>query len=173
MKNYFEKLNLRIAWLCYGDLNTKFYHASTITRTRKNKILGLKENNNWIFNHQQIRDHILDHFITIYKTEHSYCSRSPHLYPVPHPTILNDHHNLLNSKPDLPEIQQALFSFQPLKAPGPDGLHPIFFQTYWYHTQRHLAQIIDDTFTTCHVDEELNKTFITLIPKKTKCIYYS
>lgn len=29
------------------------------------------------------------------------------------------------------EIKNVVLSFQPFKDPGPDGLHPFFYQKYW------------------------------------------
>lgn len=96
-----------------------------------------------------------------------------HLFNVPHPTIAQNTHHALTMLPDLPKIKVALFSFKPYKALGPDGLHSIFFQTYWLQTFHHIFHLVHQAFSTCKIPEELNKTFITLIPKKPNIEYIS
>ena len=34
----------REEWIAYGDINTKFYHASTLVRRKRNRIERLKNN---------------------------------------------------------------------------------------------------------------------------------
>lgn len=50
-------------------------------------------------------------------------------------TQITNQHSLdlleLGNIPSINEIQKTVFSFQPYKAPGPDGVHPFFYQNYW------------------------------------------
>ena len=54
------------------------------------------------------------------------------------------------------EMVLALKKMEPLKAPGPDGLPPLFFQHYW--------QVLS-CLSTGIIPPSINRTFITLIPK--------
>ncbi|KAK9921713.1 hypothetical protein M0R45_030213 [Rubus argutus] len=63
------------------------------------------------------------------------------------------------------EVEVALKNMGPTKAPGPDGMPPIFYQKYW-------SVVGDDVIATClgflngsRGVEELNHTLIALIPK--------
>lgn len=127
----FWKEKSRINWLLQGDSNTKFFHASTLNKRRRNRILALKnESGNWIEDQDEVFRHITDFFSNMYTTNHlSYPNH--HYYP-PH----NNHQNttLSASKVALLDaplrdfvIINAIKSFKPPKAPGPDGIQPIFF----------------------------------------------
>lgn len=63
------------------------------------------------------------------------------------------------------EVHRALFSMKPFKAPGPDGLQPVFFQRYWNYTSEAVCNIVRNAFSTGLVPEGLNSTLISLIPK--------
>ena len=54
------------------------------------------------------------------------------------------------------EMVLALKKMEPLKAPGPDGLPPLFFQ--------HYCQVLS-CLSTGIIPPSINRTFITLIPK--------
>lgn len=64
----------------------------------------------------------------IFYSEHLFSSSNYKLYEVPHPTISFHEHSKITLLATIPEIHASLFSFKPFKAPGPDGLHPMFFQ---------------------------------------------
>lgn len=54
-------------------------------KRRNNRILGLKDSKNqWIFDAQVITDHIYQHFLCVYSTDHSFSSLNKPLYHVPH-----------------------------------------------------------------------------------------
>lgn len=94
---------------------------------RRNKIIELKDKvGNPIIRETNIQNHILNHFKDLFVTSHS-CSPNRHFIPVnnfqPSPKTRDPS---LNTPRDN-EILVALKSFKPLKAPGPDGLHPLFF----------------------------------------------
>ena len=59
----------------------------------------------------------------------------------------------------------ALKQMEPLKAPGLDGLPPLFFQHYW----QSIGDVVTDTVLSCLasgvIPPSINQTFITLIPK--------
>ena len=63
------------------------------------------------------------------------------------------------------EIKAGLWSLKAFKAPGPDGLHAGFFQRFWPIVGNLVVDEVRKIFIDMAVPEELNKTFITLIPK--------
>lgn len=63
------------------------------------------------------------------------------------------------------EIKEAMFNFKPYKAPGPDGLHPYFYQRYWPELRGKVSHFCEEIFNTNIIPEELNKTLVCLIPK--------
>ena len=66
------------------------------------------------------------------------------------------------------EIKRAIFSFQPYKAPGSDGFHPIFFQRFWNIVGHSITSCIKDIFLARKIPPNLNTTLICLILKVSK-----
>ncbi|XP_024012343.1 uncharacterized protein LOC112086786 [Eutrema salsugineum] len=66
------------------------------------------------------------------------------------------------------EVRRALFSLNPGKAPGPDGLTALFYQKFWGTIKMDLLQTIRDFFSSGKFDAQLNETNICLIPEGDK-----
>lgn len=64
------------------------------------------------------------------------------------------------------EVKHALFSIGDLKAPGPDGLHAIFYKRFWDMLGGDLTKEVLQAMNTATIPEGWNNTTIVLIPKK-------
>lgn len=108
-----------------GDRNTRYFHQSVTIRRMSNRILCLRDEvGNEISEPVEIRSHILRFYTMLYSTEQISCPRTD--------TFVGAHSCLdISYLPSTEEIRAALFSMKPLKAPGPDGFHPIFFLKSW------------------------------------------
>ncbi|KAL6145048.1 hypothetical protein ACLB2K_055736 [Fragaria x ananassa] len=63
------------------------------------------------------------------------------------------------------KILEAVKSIGPLKAPGPDGLHAIFYQKHWEEVKQVMIPLIKNFFMNNFDLKDLNHTNIALIPK--------
>ena len=63
------------------------------------------------------------------------------------------------------EVQVALSQMAPLKARGPDGMPPLFYQHYWNLVSKDITHSVLSFLNSASLPEHLNHTFITLIPK--------
>ena len=63
------------------------------------------------------------------------------------------------------EILAALSQMSSLKAPSPDGLQASFYQKYWKIVGKSVCKMVRAFFHNGHLLKEINRTFITLIPK--------
>lgn len=63
------------------------------------------------------------------------------------------------------EVQQVVFQMGATKAPGPDGLSGIFYQSQWHIIHEDIFHLVNSFFREGTFDQELNLTHITLIPK--------
>ena len=63
------------------------------------------------------------------------------------------------------EILAALSQMSSLKAPGPVGLQASFYQKYWKIVGKFVCKMVRAFFHNGHLLKEINRTFITLIPK--------
>ncbi|XP_062028661.1 uncharacterized protein LOC133744595 [Rosa rugosa] len=64
------------------------------------------------------------------------------------------------------EIRAALFQMYPTKAPGPDGMPPMFFQKYWEVVGGDVVSAVQNFLHTRQILGEINFTHICLIPKE-------
>ena len=64
------------------------------------------------------------------------------------------------------EVKKALFQMNPTKAPGPDGMNPLFFQKYWHIVGTDVSDAVLDYINSGKFLQSINFTHITLIPKK-------
>ena len=63
------------------------------------------------------------------------------------------------------EVKKALFDMGPLKAPGPDGLNPLFYQSQWETVGGSVVKLVLSMFEKPDLIEHINGTQIVLIPK--------
>jgi hypothetical protein len=63
------------------------------------------------------------------------------------------------------EISQALKQMYPTKAPGPDGMLAIFYQTYWDIVGPEVSQAIISILHSGYTLRKINYIHITVIPK--------
>ena len=63
------------------------------------------------------------------------------------------------------EVLMAVKQMEPLKAPGPNGLSPLFFQHYWHAVEDDVTEAVLSCLSTGVIPPSINRTFITLIPK--------
>ena len=63
------------------------------------------------------------------------------------------------------EVKKALFSIVDLKAPGPDGLHAIFFKCFWGLLEDDLVDEVLGAVQSAMIPMGWNDTTIVLIPK--------
>lgn len=67
--------------------------------------------------------------------------------------------------PDEFEIKKALNSIGPLKSPGHDGLHAVFYQKNWEITKGKIISSIQHIFHTGEILVSWGDTLLCLIPK--------
>ena len=63
------------------------------------------------------------------------------------------------------EIDNALKQMAPLKAPGPDGMPPLFYQNFWDLVRGDVSGSILNFLNSGSLPSPLNHTFVRLIPK--------
>jgi hypothetical protein len=63
------------------------------------------------------------------------------------------------------EVKKALFSIGDLKAPGPDGLHTIFYKRCWPMVEEDLIAEVLQALNSAKISEGWNDIVIVLIPK--------
>ncbi|XP_061353715.1 uncharacterized protein LOC133298441 [Gastrolobium bilobum] len=154
----------RCEWMVNGDRNTKFYHATIVSRGRRNKILALKdEEDNWIGEPQALKEMVVGFFEKVYINEGTNIAPFPFFGCFPKITSPSFHQ--LHAVPSELEIKDVFFSMSPFKAPGPDWLHAIFFQSQWNTIGPSVCNLIKIDFIDPKQLRPFNKALLCLIPK--------
>lgn len=147
---------------------------STVIRRKFNKITGLKnERGVWIFDREALGQMVQNFFINLFSSESRESTlRYEHPMEVGKVIPLELEAKLVAPVSDQ-EILSAVKDFKPRKSPGPDGLHPIFFQEQWGIIKQSVVQMVYGVFQGATFPEGVNDTLISLIPKNPNPILIS
>ena len=115
----------RNMWYSSGDLNTKYYHALTKQRRVRNRIVGLHDAaGNWITDDNGVEKVAVDYFAELFTTTAP--SEFDNFLSEITPGITAQMNQWLLRLATEEEVREALFMMHPEKAPGPDGMTPLF-----------------------------------------------
>ena len=121
----------RAEWLKAGDQNTRYFHCRATQRKRRNQVYRLKDPNGmWTTSQSQVPQLFINYYSSLFTT-----SNPALIDPVVEnivPSVATEMNSRLVSEFTAAEVTQALKQMAPLKAPGPDGLPPVFYQRYWH-----------------------------------------
>ena len=92
------------------------------------------------------------------------CSMDQAMANIP-PLITPEMNDMLKKDYTQAEMDRALHQMEALKASGPDGMPPLFFQHYWQTIGDDVSTAVLSCLNIGSIPLSINKTFITLIPK--------
>ncbi|KAB1207150.1 hypothetical protein CJ030_MR7G011471 [Morella rubra] len=155
----------RELWLSTKDLNTKYFHTSTIIHRRHNSIEFLKtEEGTWISSREEVGSYITDYYSKMYQ---SFQPVVPHdlegLVTLVVTTLENE---ALCAIPSANQIHSTLLSLGSFKAPGPDGMTAIFYKKFWHIVGRDVVLMVQHFFVSGFMSREINHCRVVLLPKE-------
>ncbi|KAI8550987.1 hypothetical protein RHMOL_Rhmol06G0149600 [Rhododendron molle] len=154
----------RSKWITLGERNTRYFHLSTIIKRRRSKISILKDrNNHWMENPEVIKDHVQNYFIELFTAPNH--TQGCHATYHPHPTLDREDNEKLCMPITNTEIWSSVKNIQAYKAPGPDGIQALFYHKFWHIVGPEVCRFVHNCFNSKSIPEDMNKTFIALIPK--------
>jgi len=151
-------------WLKHGDRNSGFFQNFASNRRRKNMIKFLIDDHG--VRHEDavnMKSIVQSYFESLYTSEVNQL-RLEDLADVGR-QVSNEMNNELMAPFTREEVKAALFSIGDLKAPGPDGLHAIFFKRFWNMLGEDLENEVLQAVNSATIPEGWNETTIVLIPK--------
>lgn len=158
----------REKWISEGDRNTKYFHTSTIIRRRKNRIEMLKNNDGvWISDPKELEDLAVAYYTRLYSMD----DIDPDVEKLPHEgfAVLTEGEITRLMRPfSGVEVEESIRSMGKLKAPGPDGYQPIFYQQCWDVVGESVTRFVLEFFETGTLPEGTNDALVVLIPKVAK-----
>ena len=162
MKMWFQRS--RSLWAVHGDRNSKFFHMKATQRYRRNRIIGIKNSlGQWCTDQRGIAKEVTDFFSNLFPSSNS-CQPGLAVETI-ETLVMDDMNRQLSAKFKECEVHEALTQMAPLKAPGPDGMPPLFFQHFWGLVGKDITSSVLFLLNSATLLEHINHTFLTLIPK--------
>ncbi|CAL8999738.1 unnamed protein product [Prunus brigantina] len=121
-----------LAWLRDGVRNTRFFHQRANMGKQRNNIHGLTDRNG---------DFLLN---TV------------------EPCVTQTMNDSLLTSFTEQEVKHAVFQMYPTKAPGPDGMPPVFFQKYWHIVGNDVSRAIINFLSSGRLLHKINFTHVVL-----------
>ncbi|KAK3037266.1 hypothetical protein RJ639_029678 [Escallonia herrerae] len=135
----------RIRWRSEGDLNTKFFHLSTLVRRRRNTIDFIKNSDGaWISKREDIGNCLVINFQQLFLSSNPVFPED--LDGLISPVLSDSDKAALCEIPTMEEIKQTVMHFSSLKARGPNGMPALFNKSYWDTVQDDVSKTIRDFF---------------------------
>jgi hypothetical protein len=154
----------RISWLAQGDRNTKYFHGRATQRQRRNHISRLSNGDGgWLETNEEIAGMMIDYYTNLFSTSHP-SNLTEAVAEVPSVVTEEMNHNLIREF-RAEEVEHAIKQMAPSKAPGPDGMPPIFYQKYWHVVGNDVTSAVLSCLNSGSLLKSINHTFISLIPK--------
>ncbi|XP_074293374.1 uncharacterized protein LOC141620388 [Silene latifolia] len=155
----------RALWLRDGDRNTKFFHTRAGERRSKNNISALVDDNGVVrAGDEEVAEVANAYFVDLFNSSNPQNIEDV-LVDFGQRTT-EDMNLALGREYGEDEVIEALNQMNPLKAPGPDGMNGLFYQTYWGLVGPDVVRTVLAILKGDMSPEEYNKTNIVLIPKK-------
>ena len=154
----------RQAWTQLGDKNTRYFQMIALNRMRKNKTWKIWNSEGiWFDNQNEIANVFINDFSKRFTSENLIINHE--LFYSFSPCITKEENRELIKDVIEVEIHAALSQINSLKAPTLDGLQASFYQKYWKIIGKSVCKMVKALFYNGHMLKEINRTFITLIPK--------
>lgn len=111
-------------------------------------------------NPEEIADCFIKYFTNLFS------SSNPNLNNLPSQVSNNENMMDCPTVLDKDAVLQVLKGMKRNAAPGPDGLNVAFYLSAWKWIGDDITRLVQDFYIRGNLHPQLNKTFITLIPKK-------
>ncbi|XP_074271638.1 uncharacterized protein LOC141595569 [Silene latifolia] len=161
----FWKQRSRAMWLKEGDRNTKYFHRKASQRKQRNHIEKLADDDGRVHKgFDAISGVARGYFSNLFESGQP--RDFEHLLDVVEGRVTDRMNNFLRGEYSVEEVELALNRMHPLKAPGPDGMNGLFFQTYWHIVGKAVVRTVLGILRGAPIPDDINKTYIVLIPKK-------
>ncbi|XP_021996267.1 uncharacterized protein LOC110893468 [Helianthus annuus] len=160
----FLKQKSKVEWLCAGDANTKFFHASLKTRNHMTRIEAISNSQGVVFHGEEVPKIFVHHYENFLGLEDNITLQPTHdLFDK---KISHEDATHMVRTVTSEEVKLAMFSIGNDKAPGPDGYTAAFYKHAWQIIGTDVSTAVIDFFGSGKLLRELNNTLIVLIPKK-------
>jgi hypothetical protein len=158
------KQRAHVNWLQKGDKNTKFFHSFASHRKKNNSIKKLiKENGEVVEKDEELKEVVTQYYNKLF-TSTAGKKLEETIQQVSH-RVTSAMNDMLLQEFTREEIREALYMMGDLKAPGPDGMPPIFYKRYWDLIGSQVEEEVLQVLNGENIPLGWNDTWVALIPK--------
>ncbi|KAL2923459.1 hypothetical protein RDABS01_014950 [Bienertia sinuspersici] len=161
----FLKQKAKIQWIRDGDENSALFHSSIKRRRLQNNVYAIKDHGNWQDSPIGVEQAFVNYYQELLgqKMEGRWEVKREIVQQGP---VLNDQQQerLIATFTD-EDIKKAFFSMNGDNAPGPDGFGAHFYKHNWDIVGPAVMQATRSFLESGKLLQEMNSTFLTLIPK--------
>ncbi|CAN6556903.1 unnamed protein product [Malus baccata var. baccata] len=148
------------------DINKKFFHLRASNRKWKNNIKGLRDANRvWQDSRVGIEGTVVGYFLNIFRSQGILDRAVQEVMRACSRHVTTEMNEELLRPYSKEEIQFALFQMHPSKAPGSDGMSPLFFYKFWHVVKHDVVNVVLFFLTSGRLLQEVCFTHVVLIPK--------
>ncbi|XP_075660563.1 uncharacterized protein LOC142630448 [Castanea sativa] len=152
----------KIQWMGLGDRNTKYFHTKASGTKKKNFISRIMDEMGvWKESPLEVAEVAVSYFEKLYATSNP--DKILEVVDTIDAKVSDDMNQSLIRQFTRDEIEAALKQMHPTKAP--DGMPAIFYQKYWDIVGNDVVSMVLNVLNSDISMADINKTFITLIPK--------
>ena len=154
----------RNCWLKSGDRNTSFFHTKASNRNQRNMISKIMDSNGaWQEEEVKIGSIFVEYFEKLFMSSQQVVSNE--MLDALHTKVTDRMNSMLIQDFNAHEVEKALKQMHPMKAPGPDGMPPLFFQHFWPTVNSIVIQTVLGFLNHGIAPPKFHETHIVLIPK--------
>ena len=154
----------RNCWLKSGDRNTSFFHAKASNRHQRNTIIRIRDSgDNWQEDEGEIGRIFVEYFENLFTSSQPVVNAE--LIGALQTKVTDRMNAKLLQEFQVSEVEKALKQMHPMKAPGPDGMPPLFYQHFWPTVNFIVIQTMLDFLNHGAAPPKFHETHIVLIPK--------
>lgn len=169
-QNCYWRQRAKEFWLQDGDINSKFFHNAVKSGRRNNLITRLKNSvGEWISEKQGMENMIFQHFNQLFSTSGGNMAQVLNCIT---PSITHAQNTNLVRAVTREEVKVALFSMDPDKSHGPDGMSPGFYQHYWDLIGADIIYFCNQFVRDGHMPEGTKKTHLCSFQRKPNRRHY-
>ena len=151
-------------WLRYGDQNSKYFHYQATERNKKNFISGLEDYHGiWVEGGNNVGELLNGFYSSLFSS--SCPTKFNEVLEGVESQVTQDMNVDLLRPFIATKVEAALGQMKANTAPGPNGLPPLFYKQYWLKISLDVSDAILGVLNTGNLPNDLNHTFLTLIPK--------
>ena len=154
----------RALWLKDGDQNTKYFHSRATNRKRRNSLVVLRDDTGELITDlHEIGNRFVRYYEDLFQA--APLEEVEQVLDGINPSVTAEMNTKLTRPYTESEVAVALKQMSTFKAPGPDGMPPSFYQSYWNVVGKEVVQAVISSINSGTLPPSINHTFVALIPK--------